>query len=214
MVDHLRTGGARVGLRGSLARGGLAILVLAPALAAAYAFTAFDYIIVLNAEYTLVVEAERSHSLCVGDASGGSVVVSDVKEYAVAGQFIVGKSGDGWFVVDMRRSPCLLGLGPAQEALERRPWLPPHLVFGVREKRRWDRTLAALGIATPVAMTKPSRWQATIGLPTWIAWGTVIAIWFPWYLRVRRRAGEKEPSGFDVVTPPRESSVREGPTAS
>jgi hypothetical protein len=96
--------------------------------------------------------------------------------------------GEGWFIIDTTWSDRLYEAKLTDANLVPAGY-PPIAFFPLQQKQGWLDALNRFDVRTPVALKAPTRWQAKIWTPTWIAWGVILALWLPLYFLLRKRLG-------------------------
>ncbi len=95
--------------------------------------------------------------------------------------------GEGFFIMDMTWSDRLAAIGVVPAALDPNWDPPPTAFFPLAQEGQWVAALEKLGVKTPVSLTTPSEWQATIWMPTWVVWSLTAVVWAIWYVRLLRK---------------------------
>ena len=95
--------------------------------------------------------------------------------------------GEGFFIIDMTWSNRLKAIGVVPAVLDPNWDPPPTAFFPLAQESQWVAALEKLGVKTPVPLTTPSEWQATIWTPTWVVWSLTAVAWAIWYVRLLRK---------------------------
>ncbi len=189
------------------------LMLLPVGLGGAYYLVSFDYWIGLIGGFSIVNSPLVGHVLVLERKPGGGAaghVLGGIATYSVEGEFIVGALGPkvyqyavkrpqesnperadeaisgGYFIVDAGWSDRLYTFRLQDRNLVNEWWYPPVVLYGSQQRADWERALTILGVQTPIKLRHPSRWQAKIAGPHWVAWGFVLGCWLVLFLHMRR----------------------------